>query len=69
METIGQRLKKLRKEVGLSQWKLGIELDHEQASIYQWENDKIMIPTKAVLHYSEYFGVSTDWILKGEEHA
>ena len=37
--TLGQRIQKKRKEKGLSQEKLGEQLNVSRQTVYKWEND------------------------------
>ncbi len=57
---IGERLKELRLEYGLSQAK---ETGLTQSSIFYWEKG-LKIPTaQAVVILAKYFGVTTDYLL------
>ena len=38
--TLGQRIQKKRKEKGLSQEKLGEQLNVSRQTVYKWENDQ-----------------------------
>ncbi len=60
---IGERLKELRLEYGLSQAKLAKETGLTQSSIFYWEKG-LKIPTaQAVVILAKYFGVTTDYLL------
>lgn len=57
------RLKSLRKEVGLSQRELANEIGVSKRTIIAWENDERQIkPDKAQL-LADYFGVSVGYLL------
>lgn len=66
-DTIGNRLRALREEHELSVTWLAQELGCSRGSIIRWERDRCLIDTRYLLAYMEYFGVSADWILKGDE--
>lgn len=63
--TVGDRLKILRKEAGLTASQLGEKLGTSQPAITQWETGKRTPRIEAIEAYSRHFSVSTDWILKG----
>ncbi len=66
-KSIALRLKQLREDAGMSQEQLALELlfgDRSMVSCY--ENAKRDITITALWAYSDYFNVSTDWILKGK---
>jgi len=64
---IGERLKELRLEYGLSQAKLAKETGLTQSSIFYWEKG-LKIPTaQAVVILAKYFGVTTDYLLGLED--
>ena len=62
MEIISERIRKLRKDLGISQEKIGKMLGAKQASINSYEHSKSAIPTKVLLWYAEFFDVSLDYI-------
>ena len=57
------RLKDMRLKRGISQKILGIEIGVSQQNISKYENDIASIPIDVVIAMSEYFKVSTDYIL------
>ncbi|BFH14053.1 helix-turn-helix domain-containing protein [Paenibacillus melissococcoides] len=67
MNTIGERIKYLRDLKGLSMGKLEKALGVAGGSVDKWEKDKSVPGGKALINLSNYFSVSVDWILKGEE--
>ncbi len=64
---IGERLRELRKTVGLSQEKLGMKFDLARTVISEYENGYKNVPLHVILRYAEEFNVSLDWIIKGVE--
>ncbi len=66
MATIGGRLKGLREDKKLSQEQLAKELHlGSRSMVSQFENETRALTIDALLEYSRYFNVTTDWILKG----
>ncbi|WP_175631865.1 helix-turn-helix domain-containing protein [Virgibacillus siamensis] len=58
------RLKKLRKEKGISQEKLADELNINRTSIVHYENNAKRIPRNQRLQeIADFFGVSVDYLL------
>ena len=57
------RLKDMRLKRGISQKILGIEIGVSQQNISKYENDIASIPIDVLIAMSEYFNVSTDYIL------
>ena len=57
------RLKDMRLKRGISQKILGIEIGVSQQNISKYENDIASIPIDVLIAMSEYFKVSTDYIL------
>ena len=65
--TIGERIKFLREKHGISQEEMAKRLFVSCSStIAKYEHNKRMLPMQLVIGYSKLFGVTTDWILKGE---
>lgn len=67
MQTIGQRVRFLRSSHNLSMEELGKKIDSNSATISNIENDKSIPGGKILIALSEYFGVTTDYILKGTD--
>ncbi len=59
-------LRRLRQNSGLSQYELCRMLSVSQGTVSNWERGEHDIDNDSLLKLSEYFGVSTDYILKGE---
>lgn len=64
---IGARLKELRTGAELSIRKLERDMDITWATLAAWENGERPPSTFGLARYSEYFGVTTDYILFGGE--
>lgn len=63
--TMYERIENMRKSVGISQGKLEKELGFSNGSISKWKNST---PTPDRLQkIADYFGVSVDYLIKGEE--
>lgn len=65
--TIGQRIARKRKELGLSQEALGEELGVSRQSIYKWESDAALPEIEKLIALSKRFGVTVGWLLGVEE--
>ncbi len=57
------RLKALRKSRNISQQKLAIDLDMNQNSISRYENGEREADYRTLIAISDYFDVSTDYLL------
>jgi transcriptional regulator with XRE-family HTH domain len=67
-ETMGDRLRKLREDNGISQKELAKEFFlSNKTVISRYELGIRAVPLEIVQLYSKKFGVTTDWILKGIE--
>ena len=62
MEIVGERLRKLREGLNLSQGKIAKMIDVAQSSITRYENDIADAPYATLLWYADYFDVSLDYI-------
>ena len=67
-DTIGSRLRSLREEHEMTLAALAEKLGCIPQTIRTWEKDMYIPCTYYIILYSDIFGVSTDWILKGKEH-
>lgn len=65
MQTIGHRIKLLRKEKKLTQKQLAQELDCSENQVMYWEKDRHCPSAVMLIVLSDYFEVTTDYILKG----
>ena len=66
--TFGERLFELRKTKNISQEELAELLDVSRQSISKWENDKAYPEMTRLLFMSDYFDVSLDYLMRGEEN-
>ena len=57
------KLRKLRKERGLTQIGLQMKTGIEQALISKYETGERIPPTDALLIFADFYGVSIDYIL------
>lgn len=58
------RLKQLRKEKGISQLKLAMDLNMNQNSISRYESGTREADYKTLIAFADYFNVSIDYILE-----
>ena len=61
--TVGQRIRKHRNKLGLSQMQLANELSVTQTSISCWEADKVLPSTFLLNDLAELFNISIDELL------
>lgn len=60
-------LKKIRKEKKLSQLKVAMDLSITREALSYYENGKRNPDVEMLKKLSEYFGVSIDYLINGEE--
>lgn len=65
--TLGQKLKALLKDSGMTQEDLAEKLDVSRQAVGKWVNDKGMPEVGKLVQISDLFGVSMDYLLK-EDH-
>lgn len=63
---LGETLTMLRKSKGLSQEQLAGELSLTRQTISKWELNQSTPDLAYLVRLSDYFGVSTDYLIKGE---
>lgn len=63
---IAEKIYKLRKEMDISQEELAEKLDVSRQSISKWESAMSIPDMNRIIQLSEFFGVSTDYLLKDE---
>lgn len=63
MMIVGQRIKEIRTEQGLSQQKFGAILSVSQDTVSLWENGRSLPTTEALIMMAKQFSVSVDYIL------
>ena len=62
MEIIAQRIKELRRTVGLSQAKIAKLAGTQQTSINRYESNQYDPPLNLLIWYADYFDVSLDYL-------
>lgn len=67
--TIGERLTRERKKLGLTQEELGSKLDISRQAISKWESDLSLPDTANLIKLSTLFSCSVDYILLGKEES
>ena len=66
MTSIGERIYDLRNRNNMSQGNLADKLDVSRQTISKWENNMCLPEAEKLLQLSEIFGVSIDYIMKGD---
>jgi transcriptional regulator with XRE-family HTH domain len=66
MLTTGQRIRKLRKNNGYTQERLAELVDVALMTVVRWEADRRIPYGEKLYRLSKVFGVSMNYILKGE---
>ena len=64
--SLGKRLTQLRKAKGLSQEQLAEKLDLTRQTISKWELNQSTPDLDYLVRLSDYFEVTTDYLIKGE---
>jgi transcriptional regulator with XRE-family HTH domain len=64
---IADRIQSLRKNKGISQEELADKVGVSRQAVSKWESEQSVPDLDRVIIMSEYFGVTTDYILKGIE--
>ena len=64
---IADRIQKLRKAKGISQEPLADVVGVSRQAVSKWESEQSIPDLEKVILMSNYFGVTTDYILKGIE--
>lgn len=67
MESIGSRIRFLRGEKSISQAKLAQQIAVSSGNVGEWETGRSKPGADALMALSNFFEVSTDWILTGKE--
>ena len=68
METMGLvGLKQIRKKKGYNQLKVAMDLSISRESLSYYENGKRSPDIQMLLLLSDYFNVSIDYLIRGEE--
>ncbi len=61
METLGKRIKSLRKDAGLTQIEFAKLLFVDKSTIAKYETDKIVPTFEMIIKLAKFFHVSTDY--------
>ncbi len=69
MESVGNRIKRLRKALGFTQAKLATKLGIKAPSVVQWESDKTNLSGENLLSAAKVLGVTPDYLLYGDPQA
>ena len=64
---IADRIQILRKRRGISQEELADKIGVSRQAVSKWESEQSSPDIEKILLLSEYFGVTTDYLLKGIE--
>ena len=64
---IGKTIQDLRKRKGLSQEELAEKIDVSRQAVSKWENGSSVPDVEKIIALSDFFQVSTDYMLKGKE--
>lgn len=60
---IGQKIRKLRKDAGISQEELAFRLDVSRQTVTRWERGQMIPDTERVAALAKYFGVTADELM------
>lgn len=64
--TIGHRIRSLRTTKGISMSALADQIGTKSSTISDWENGRNLPGAKLIIELSDFFKVSTDWLLRGD---
>ncbi|WP_155997180.1 helix-turn-helix domain-containing protein [Streptococcus ruminantium] len=64
---MADRIEYLRKTNGISQEELADKVGVSRQAVSKWENEQSLPDLEKIITMSDYFGVTTDYILKGIE--
>ena len=67
--TLADRIQQLRKQKGISQEELADRVGVSRQAVSKWESEQSMPDMDKVILLSDYFEVTTDYLLKGIEPA
>ena len=68
METIGDRIKRLRKHYNLTLQEVAEQVNTSKGNISNYETNKIKPSADTIVLLSKLFKVSTDYLLTGEDN-
>ena len=69
MQTIGEKIKKLRKQKGISQEEAAFELGVSRQTVSKWESGAMQPNAESIRMLSDYFAVSPVYFFGGEQPA
>jgi transcriptional regulator with XRE-family HTH domain len=61
---IGKRIKKIRKEKGISQLDLGVSMGMERAEISKYENGKLNLELRTIIRFAIALEVETKYLFE-----
>lgn len=61
------RLAYIREQSRMTQLDLSLQIGHSKSVIAYWEKDIHCPSADVIREYAEFFGVTADWLLFGEE--
>ena len=64
---MADRIQYLRKQKGLSQEELADKIGVSRQAVSKWESEQSIPDVEKIITISEFFGVTTDYIIKGTE--
>ena len=64
--TVGERIKELRKHLGLNQTEFGARIGNPQTTVANWETGRTSCPEAALLSIVREYGCSESWLRSGE---
>ena len=67
MQTIGEKIKKLRKQKGVSQEETAFELGVTRQTVSKWESGAMQPNAESIRMLSDYFAVSPVYFFGGEQ--
>lgn len=67
LTTVGGRLQYMRHSLGMNRSEMAKDFDTHVTTIAKWESGNRLPSREQLVELSNYFGCSTDYILKGEE--
>ncbi|MDE7271816.1 MAG: helix-turn-helix domain-containing protein [Lachnospiraceae bacterium] len=65
--SIADRIQQLRKEKGISQEELADQIGVSRQAVSKWESGQSMPDIEKILLLGDFFGTTTDYLLKGTE--
>ena len=65
MSFIGENLRTLREEAGMTCRELAYDFDVHHGTVSNWENGKLKVGDDRLEEYADYFGVTIEEIMYG----